>query len=522
MTLVDVSRSEVIVRVADVFVVYDDGSRSVMALRGADLSVLAGERLVVEGPNGSGKSTLLRVITGEQTVVAGLVEVGGTVLHQLSPGERRSWRARAVGFVDQHARRNLLPERTVVDNVALQLRLIGTPARAARDQALQTLDRLGLGSLGDRLVPELSGGEAQRVAICSAVAHGPRLVLADEPTGELDEDSAREVYALLSQVAANGTSLIMVSHDPRALEFSDRGVRIRDGRIAEQWRSGSAEVVQVADSRGWIRLPTELLVAGPAEVVARPHPEGLLLRAGRLISTPRGATTPADALPPVTQLPAGAMSAELSAVTAGFGGRTLFDDLDLGVRPGDWVSVRGPSGSGKSTLLSLLCGLSDPLAGAVRIAGQDWAGRSRSERAELRRQWLAALPQQASLLERMTVVENLELTTAVRGVPTTPEGRAEVLDRLGLADLRDQPASQLSGGERQRLCLARLLVTSAPMLILDEPTSQQDEASARRVVQALRAETQAGRALVVASHDERCFQAATVTVELGQRTRSAA
>jgi ABC-type lipoprotein export system ATPase subunit len=93
-----------------------------------------------------------------------------------------------------------------------------------------------------------------------------------------------------------------------------------------------------------------------------------------------------------------------------------------------------------------------------------------------------------------------------------------VLGRLGLTDLRRQPASQLSGGERQRLCLARLLVTSAPTLILDEPTSQQDEASARRVVEALQAETEAGRAVVVASHDERCFQAATVTLELGRPT----
>lgn len=506
---------EVMVQVSDVFVAYDDGSRSVMALRGADLSVLAGERLVVEGPNGSGKSTLLRVITGEQSVVAGLVQVGGTALHALSPTERHGWRARAVGFVDQHARRNLLPERTVIDNVALQLRLIGTPARTARRLAGQTLDRLDLAQLAERPVPELSGGEAQRVAICSAVAHGPRLVLADEPTGELDDESARDVYTLLSRIAADGTSLIMVSHDPRAREFSDRGVRIRDGRIAEQWRAGSAEVSQVPDSRGWIRLPMEMLVAGPAEVVARPHPEGLLLRAGR---SSRAAPGPADRsapTPAVTDLPGGVMAAELSGVSAGFAGRTLFSELNLQVRPGDWVSVRGPSGSGKSTLLSLLSGLGDPLTGEVRVAGQAWTGRSRSERAELRRRWLAALPQQASLLERMSVEENLAMTTAVRGDATSPDRRSEVLHRLGLTGLRQQPASHLSGGERQRLCLARLLVTHAPTLILDEPTSQQDEASAERVVRALQAEIRAGRAVVVASHDERCFAAATVSLELG-------
>jgi ABC-type lipoprotein export system ATPase subunit len=253
-------------------------------------------------------------------------------------------------------------------------------------------------------------------------------------------------------------------------------------------------------------------------MVASRHPDGLLLRADAELSLrARDLDADDDAVdvPALEPLPVEVLPVELSQVSAGFGSHVLFQNLDLRVRPGDWVSVRGPSGSGKSTLMSLVSGLVDPLGGVIRVAGQAWTDRARSERAALRRRWLAAMPQQPSLLERMSVAENLTMTAAVRGGPSSPELASATLERLGLAELADQPASQLSGGERQRLSLARLLVSSAPTLVLDEPTSQQDEASARRVVEALQRETAAGRCLLVASHDERCFAAATVTVELG-------
>ena len=130
-------------------------------------------------------------------------------------------------------------------------------------------------------MPELSGGEAQQVAICAAVAHGPRLILADEPTAELDEASARRVYEMLAQLAREGTSLIQVSHDPRSAAFADRVVAIRDGRLSEQWMHGS-EVEQVPDSRGWIRIPPELLPSASRlpGLIATPRQDGLLLRPG--------------------------------------------------------------------------------------------------------------------------------------------------------------------------------------------------------------------------------------------------
>jgi ABC-type lipoprotein export system ATPase subunit len=516
---------EPMVRVRDAFVAFRSGAGAIMALRGADLTLARGERLLVQGPNGSGKTTLLRVITGEQPVLAGTVEVGGTALHAISASRRREWRALSVGFIDQHAWRGLLPELSVLDNVALQLRFGGQPAEEARRTAREALARLGLEELLARPVAQLSGGEAQRVAACAAVAHRPDLILADEPTGELDDPSAAEVYELLAAVAAGGTAVILVSHDQRAAPFADRVVRIRDGRAAEQWRPGSPAVEQLPDSRGWIRVPTGLLPEWTPlpGLVGRRQDSGLLLQPiVRIEKQQQSGRRPShrSAGQPVAGSARGLTAGTgplltLTGVSAGFGSRTLFAHLDLTVRAGSWAAVTGPSGSGKSTLLSLIAGLLNPLAGTIDVGGVDWSTLSRDARSELRREWITLAPQRPSLVEALTVRENLGLTAAIRHTSVTPDDLEQLADRIGLFALLDQPVSLLSGGERQRAAIARCLVAQVPILLLDEPTSQQDDESALRTLAALQDEVAAGRAVIAASHDSRLNAEATTTVDLG-------
>jgi peptide/nickel transport system ATP-binding protein/energy-coupling factor transport system ATP-binding protein len=525
------------VRVRDVFVSYRGAAGPVMALRGTDLSVQAGERLVVQGPNGSGKSTLLRVITGEQAVVAGEVVVAGSALHRMSARQRRRWRATSVGFVDQNAGRNLLPELDVLDNVAVQLRLTGLPAAAARARARSTLDRLGLGGLLDRRVGELSGGEAQRIAVCAAVVHEPRLVLADEPTGELDLDSARAVYAMLGEVAAGGASVVLVSHDPRADAFAQRVVRIRDGRVAEQWVPGGA-VGQVPDSHGWIRVPPDLLPTRTVPVLVAEPDRGALRLSPQI---PESATEAsfgrsADSEQPdqpvdhwarlsrgeIATLPvdlAARPAVELVDVTAAVPGRTLFAGLSMAVRPGDWIVLVGPSGCGKSTLLSLVAGLADPTAGTVLVGDRSWHDLDRAARAGHRAAWVALAPQRPALEAVVTVREMLAMGPAIRRATGRPDAYGDpdaLIEALGLTDLLDQQTERLSGGERQRAALARCLCSGAPILILDEPSSQQDEASAARIARVLRHQADAGRVVLAASHDPRFIEPAGTVVELGR------
>ncbi len=512
--------------VRDAFVAYPSPAGTVMALRGLNLRVAAGERLLIQGPNGSGKSTMLRLLTGEQAVTAGTVQVAGTDLTRLPGTARRRWRRASVGMVDQHARRALLPEWRVTTNVALQLRLGGLPRRAALRRAAETLDRLGLGHLGDRSVTTLSGGEAQRVAICAALAHDPALILADEPTGELDEQAARQVYQLLADAGrSHGAALILVSHDRRAGDLVDRVVRMRDGRLAEQWRPASGQgESQVVDDRGWLRLPAGLLPPSGPETVGRPSitlratamPDGDVrltpdldslqpsrpvgpVSAGMRPTTDFRPTPVAVLPPPVSGSASPPPILRLTAVGVAFGARTLLSQVDLAIRAGDCIVLRGASGSGKSTLLGLAAGLTDPTSGTVRVAGTDWTELDRTARAELRRGHVAVSVQSTILAEALTVRENLRFAAALRG--RSPDEGDPVAADLGLTALLDQPVRLLSGGERQRVAVARCLVSGAELMVLDEPTSQQDEASAAAVARAVRTATDGGRAVLAASHD---------------------
>ena len=288
---------------------------------------------------------------------------------------------------------------------------------------------------------------------------------------------------------------------------------------------GRTGVAQVPDSRGWVRLPTELLGVDrrPTSWTARPGDEGLVLRPSgggpaRTSAPPPvrvAATTAArpgpDGAGPKAQ---DAALVSLAGVAAGRAGRTLFEGLDLELRPGSWTALRGPSGSGKSTLLSLVAGLTDPRAGQVAVGGTAWAGLDRATRAAHRGRWLAYGLQRANLVETMSVAENVALATDARGRTADADEVAALVGTLGLTAQLRTPAGVLSGGERQRASLARVLVAGVPVLVLDEPTSQQDDVSAARVVDALTAACAAGAAVLVASHDPAVLERAGAALVL--------
>lgn len=485
------------INVADAFCLYPIPGGTVAALRGLSLSVAAGERLVVHGPNGSGKTTLLRVLAGEVAPSAGTVSIAGVDLAGADEATRSRLRLTRLGIIDQHSARVLRPELVVADNVALQLRLGGVGRTEARRRADETLRRLGLDELARRHPTSLSGGEAQRVAVCAALAHEPTVVLADEPTGELDLVSAEAVYDLLADaVTAIGATLLLVTHDQRAARIADRVVRIRDGRLSEQWAPDGPEFL-VVDDRGWVRLPEPLRRAAGAEQTVRAHGEagGIVLRGTGEVAAAEPARTP------VARTAATAPIARMLGVRVAYGTRVVLDGIDLDVCAGALTLVRGRSGSGKSTLLRVLTGLADPDAGRAVLAGVELETLGRAARADLRRRHAAVAGQGGALAEPLSLIENLALARVARGLPADPDLIDKTVEALSLTALRERAVRLLSGGERQRVAVARSLVVERPLVVLDEPTSSQDEAHAEIVARVLADAAAAGRAVLCATHD---------------------
>ena len=222
--------SNAIVEITGLTKVYGDGATRVTALDGVDLTVRPGEFVAVMGPSGCGKSTLLNLLGGLDSPTSGSVRIDGEDLTALDDDRLTRLRRRRIGFVFQFF--NLIPVLTAVENAALPLRLDGQ-ADAERT-ATEWLVRVGLGDrLGNR-PDQLSGGEQQRVAIARALSTEPALVLADEPTGNLDSRSATEIAALLQQIARDwGRCVLMVTHDPRIASYAQRLVLMKDGAVVD-------------------------------------------------------------------------------------------------------------------------------------------------------------------------------------------------------------------------------------------------------------------------------------------------
>jgi len=220
--------ADAVVSLADVSKTYELGG-TVTALDSVSLSFPDGSYTAVMGPSGSGKSTLLNLVGGLDTPTSGTVEVDGKRLGDLSEPERADVRGRTVGFVFQTF--NLMPRLTAAENVALPLAFQGVDPAERIDRAKQLLDSVGLADRYDHHPPELSGGQRQRVAIARALAPEPAILLADEPTGNVDTDTGEQVMGLLQEVNDEGRTILLVTHERAIAEHADRIVHVRDGQI---------------------------------------------------------------------------------------------------------------------------------------------------------------------------------------------------------------------------------------------------------------------------------------------------
>ncbi len=253
--------------------IYKVADLEVVALQGLDLHVEAGELIAIVGASGSGKSTLQNILGGIDTPTAGKAEVAGFDLTSLTPKERTIYRRRIVGFVWQQTSRNLLPYLTTRENVELPLILDGMGGHDRHVYSDELLDAIGMRDHAKRRPEQLSGGEQQRIAVAIALANRPKVLLADEPTGELDAETAAEVVATFRAVnRALGVTIVVLTHDPLVSEQVDRTIAIRDGRMSTETLRRSeigtegehrvvAQEFAVLDRAGRLQLPSEYVDA---------------------------------------------------------------------------------------------------------------------------------------------------------------------------------------------------------------------------------------------------------------------
>jgi energy-coupling factor transport system ATP-binding protein len=390
---------------------------------------------VVAGPSGGGKSTLLRIFNGlvphfHGGRIAGGADVAGRNVIATPTRDM----ARHVGFVFQDP--ELQTVYNVVDReVAFGLENTAVPRREIAGRVEEALHAAGVAALAGRAVRTLSGGERQRVALASALAMRPDLVVLDEPTSQLDPEGAEMVLAVVTRLVREGRSVIISEHRLERLLRQAAGLVLVD--------RGN---VTTADPDGW-----------------RPSPPSP--RPGRF-------TAPGDE------------AWSLDHVTAGFGGRTVLDGVDLAGRAGEVVVLSGPNGGGKTTLLRLIAGSLAPVAGSAwRRAGR-----------------VAYLPQNPTVLLHLpTVRSEVSFTLERSGEPDQPN---TILGELGLLPVADRYPRDLSCGERQRAALAAVLPGSPSLVLLDEPTRGIDS-SARGALIALVARLRdRGASVVMATHDD--------------------
>ncbi|GLY04316.1 ABC transporter ATP-binding protein [Actinoplanes sp. NBRC 101535] len=458
------------IEVENLRVVFRLPKRQVEAVRGVSFRIEPGECVALVGESGSGKSVTARSLAGlagpGAQVSADRFTVDGRDMRGATGRDWRRLRGRFAGLVLQDALVSLDPLRTVGAEIGEVLRTHGIGERRDRDARVRQL-------LTDVHVPEperrarqyphqLSGGLRQRALIASALAGGPRLLIADEPTTALDATVQAQILTLLAERRAAGETLLLISHDLAVVSrLADRILVMKDGRIVE---SGTTGVL--------------LSAAG--------HPY-----TKELIAAANGRRRPARTEP-------GPVVAEATALRKVYGDRTVVRDVGVSIRRGEIVGLVGESGSGKTTLAQLLFGLTDPTSGHVRFEGEPFSGIPERARRPIRRRLQFIAQDPLSAFDPRWTVRRIVGEALGRGESAEP-----VLARVGLGpEVLDRYPRQLSGGQRQRVAVARAIAPRPSLIICDEPVSALDVSVQAQVLDLLAGirETD-GTALLFISHD---------------------
>ena len=492
-----------IIQMKDVVKSYHTPEGPFTALDRIDLQVFQGEFLGITGKSGAGKTTLLNMISGISKATTGQVlftpstngnqadQRESISIHAMDTDVQAAWRGRHLGIIYQSF--ELIPNLNLIENVMLPQDFTGLyHPKTSQEHALELLELVEIGAHAHKIPAHISGGQKQRVAIARALVNDPPVIIADEPTGNLDSVTAENIFAIFEQLASMGKTIIMVTHDESLADRFTRRIRISDGRLVDSpiYQPYGDSQTQGSDA---VQITSTIHPFGET-VTRRPRSSWKQdPSVGSIQSTDRGKGKAAIQLQ------------NLSKTYENAAGKfTALKDINLQFEKGQFVSIVGKSGCGKSTLLNMITGIDHPTSGKVLVGGEDIYTMSESQRAAWRGRNMGVVFQFFQLLPTLSILENTMLPMDYTNLYTfkeRPKRAIELLRMVGLESHADKLPANLSSGQQQSAAIARALATDPPIILADEPTGNLDSRSAEVVLSLFEELASQGKTILIVTHD---------------------
>lgn len=529
----------------DVIKVYSDPitGHKVAALRGLDLKIKEKELVAVIGPSGAGKTTLINILSGIDVPTSGIVKIEDKRIDQMDMEERREYRYYNIGLINQFVSDNLFPNLTVRKNILFTTNMYFLPHEVAKKKTAELLKLVNLKHVANQSANKISGGEAMRLSMAVALAKDPKIILADEPTGQLDTANTRDIIETLKEVnMALGVTILVVTHDIRFRNVFNRSFVIRDGRLVgissdisrkelEFLMDSTKEQTSYIDPSNFVRIPDEIKtsIALRDSVVFEAHPSKkfglfwnpeLLSRSEiyELLTKPvneqeEQATEEIsyeDIEPLISRefVPPKEKKAIIRVKELRKGYKThagfheVLKGLNFEVRQGDFVFISGPSGVGKTTLLNMLSGLDTPDEGTIEVLEQKFNTMTDHQISKFRLKHIAYISQQNNLLDILPIEELMVLPYLFLPDRVDLEYLESISKECHIEHKLDSYADELSAGEKQRAALATALVRKTAIILADEPTANLDSELARTIIDLLMDIVRINKAtVIISSHD---------------------
>ncbi len=480
----------IIIQMQDVVKTYDTGDVPFVALNNVSIDIKQGEFLGITGKSGAGKSTLLNMICGVSELTSGNILfhwVGDKLpspsipIHSLNEDKLAMWRGENIGIIYQSF--ELMPTLSLVENVMLPPDFLGAyQPLVSKKRALELLELVEIADHAYKIPAHISGGQKQRVAIARALVNDPNLIIADEPTGNLDSVTAETIFQIFEKLVAQGKTIVMVTHDESFAARFTRHLRITDGVVSSPTEAETGSTVKK-------EATTVHLSSQKKEMSAVQYHE-----------------TPAIVLRNVEKVYENAA-----------GKFVALKKINLQLNYGQFISIVGKSGCGKSTLLNMITGIDHPTAGEVLIANEHIYKMSESKRALWRGKNMGVVFQFFQLLPTLTLLENTMLPMDYCNMYPfyeRPDRAMELLKMVGLEDQAHKLPTAVSSGQQQSAAIARALATDPSIILADEPTGNLDSRSADNVLNLFESLARNGKTILIVTHDPSITQRTDQTIIL--------